>query len=149
VRSTRSWLVATLIAASAALLTACDADATPAGTRSAVVSLAVADRQLEIGGGACTWYEASGQLFVEAGDAEGAQYVLLGAPLEWIGEALPEGPGNAPELSIRLDAADLDVDQGSLAGTMSATQQAGSFTGRLADGTPLSGEWTCPEVVED
>jgi hypothetical protein len=97
----------------------------------------------------CTWYEDSGQLFVEAGDSEGADYVLLAAPLEWLVEPLPEGPGEPPELTLRVRGEDLAVDQDIIAGTMNAAQTEGTFTAQLDDGSLVSGDWECPEVVED
>ena len=106
------------------------------------------DRQTVIAGATCTWSEDSGQLFVEAGDEAGAAYLLLAAPLQWIGEELPEGPGADPELSLRLGGTELAVDESSLEGAMNPAQTDGTFLGRLADGSPISGEWSCTEVLE-
>jgi hypothetical protein len=105
--------------------------------------------ETELDNATCTWYEGSGQLFVEAGDSEGADYVLLAAPLDWLGEPLPEGPGEPPELSLRSGGVDLVVDHEVLAGTMNAAQTEGTFTAQLSDGTLVNGAWECPEVTEE
>lgn len=97
----------------------------------------------------CTWYESTAQLFVEAPDSEAPNYVLLAAPLDWLGEPLPEGPGEPAEMTLRTEGAERPIDQDSLTGTMTATQTEGTLNGRLTDGTTLTGEWECPEVVEE
>ncbi len=113
------------------------------------VTFDLAGNEVALDNATCTWYEDSGQLLVEAGDPEGTNYVLLAAPLEWLGEPLPEGPGEPPELSLRAGGVDLVVDQEILAGTMNAAQTQGTFTAQLEDGSLVSGEWECPEVVEE
>lgn len=125
-----------------------DVDPTDSPGPPGTVTVHIDDRDVLLGEGACIWYEASGQLFVEAGDAEGADYILLAAPLQWLGEPLPEGPGGDPELSLRLGGADLAVDQTTLEGVMNADQTDGTFLGTLADGRAFSGEWACSEVLE-
>lgn len=112
------------------------------------VTLRLSGRELVINGGSCTWYEGSGQLLVEAGDANGVEYVLIAAPLLWLGEALPEGPGEPAELSVRLGGNDLRVDQHSLNGSMVADQTRGTFIAEFEGGSPVTGEWLCGEVVD-
>lgn len=113
------------------------------------VTFDVAGEEVTLPNATCIWYEDSGQLFVEAGDSDGADYILLAAPLEWLGEPLPEGPGEPAELSLRVDGADLAADQDSLTGSMTLAQTDGSFSAQLADGASLSGTWQCPEVLDE
>lgn len=112
------------------------------------VTIALSGTQVALENATCTWYEDSGQLLVEAGDSEGASYILLAAPLEWMGQPLPEGPGEPAELSARVRGTDLAVDQDAIGGLMNEAQTRGSFEARLVDGTPITGDWQCPEVVE-
>jgi hypothetical protein len=133
-----------------ALLGGCQvADTDPTSPPPGQLTINLDGRDVSLGTGACTWYEDAGQLFVEAGDSEGADYALLAAPLQWLGEELPEGPGGDPELSMRIGGTDLDVEQASLDGAMNAAQTDGTFLGRQADGRPISGEWTCADVLEE
>ena len=128
---------------------ACATNVAPTASPAGAVTLTLDGAQRTIGGASCTWFEGTGQLYVEAGHDEGTDYLLLGAPLQWLGEKLPEGPGADPELTLRVGGSDRAVDQASLNGSMTLEQTSGTFLGRLADGTPVSGDWTCPEVTEE
>lgn len=135
-----------------ALLLMCTGCAAPDGSQAPPlgdVTVRLAGAAVAFDDAACTWYEDTGQLFVEAGDAEGDDYVLLAAPLQWLGQELPEGPGEPPELTLRRAGRDLPVDLDTLDGTMTSDQTTGTFSAALADGTPLDGEWRCPEVLEE
>lgn len=137
-----------MLLVTATLAAGCAAEVAPS-TPVGDVTVHLAGRELAFDNATCTWFEDSGQLFVEAGDSEGGNYVLLAAPLDWLGEPLPEGPGEPPELSLRVDGVDLIVDHEVLAGSMNAAQTQGDFTAQLTDGSLVNGEWTCPEVVEE
>lgn len=121
----------------------------PQSTGAASVTLKLSGRELLVSGGSCTWYEDSGQLVVEVGDADGAEHILLAAPLDWMGEPLPEGPGEPAELSVRLGGTAAEVDQSTLHGTMTSDQTRGLFVASFRDGSPISGEWLCGEVLDE
>jgi hypothetical protein len=129
------------------LVAACAAACSGAPASGGQVAVQVAGQTVPFTAATCTWHEGDGQLVIEAGDA-GSDYIRLAAPIDWMAAPLPEGPGADPELEVVISGNRLAPDPTSLDGAMNESQTEGTFLGTLADGRAISGQWSCPEVLE-
>lgn len=107
-------------------------------------------REIVLAGGSCTWYEGASHLIVEVGGTAGGDWLRLTAPLSWLGQELPPGAGSTEAaLQARIGGAQIDVSTAALSGSVSADLGRGTFdAGLVAGGSPLSGEFRCPDVLE-
>jgi hypothetical protein len=111
------------------------------------VAVQVAGQTVPFTAATCTWHEGDAQLVIEAGDV-GSDYIRLAAPIDWMAAPLPEGPGADAELELVIGGNRLAPDPTSLDGAMNESQTDGTFLGTMADGRAISGQWSCPEVLE-
>jgi hypothetical protein len=106
-------------------------------------------REVRLAGGNCTWFEGEGKLVVEVGPNAAGDSLRLTAPLAWTGDELPQGAASGKSaLTVRFGGQDLQVDQATVTGTMATDAGFGSFESHSVGGSPVTGEFDCPTVID-
>ena len=119
----------------------------PDGLASAVLRLS--GREVELAGGTCNWFEGAGELRVAIGPTAAGHWLRLGAPLSWVGEDLPPGAsGTEAALRVGISGREIVVPAAALTGELASDLGTGTFDAGIVGGTPLSGAFDCPEVIE-
>ena len=117
------------------------------GLASAVLRLS--GREVELAGGTCNWFEGAGELRVAIGPTAAGDWLRLEAPLSWVGEDLPPGSGGTEAaLRVGIGGREIAVAAAGLTGELASDLGTGTFHAGIVEGTPLSGAFDCPEVIE-
>lgn len=119
-----------------------------AGTNDASVVVRLSGREINLRGGNCTWFEEAGELVVDFAPSAAGDSVRLRAPLAWSGVDVPAALPSSGALEVTLAGQPLRISGPSLIGELASDAGSGSFGAQTVDGAPVTGEFTCPTVID-